>query len=96
MMKPTAILINASRGPLVDEKALIRALKEGRIHGAGLDMFEFGDLPSDELLTMENVTLTPHIGTQTTFSRIEMAKTVSNNVIGFFENDRPINRVLHL
>ncbi|MDR3250467.1 MAG: NAD(P)-binding domain-containing protein [Tannerella sp.] len=94
MMKPTAILINTSRGQLVDEKALVGALKEGRIHGAGLDMFEFGDHPSDELLSMENVTLTPHIGTQTTFSRIEMAKAVSNNVIGFFENDRPINRVL--
>ncbi|MDR1723304.1 MAG: NAD(P)-binding domain-containing protein [Tannerella sp.] len=95
LMKPTAILINTSRGPLIDEKALVKALQEGEIHGAGLDMFEFGDLPSPELLAMDNVVLTPHIGTQTTYSRIEMARAVSNNVIGFFEGDRPVSRVYH-
>lgn len=94
-MKRTAILINTSRGPLVDEKALVKALQGGEIHGAGLDVFEFGDHPSPELLEMENVVLTPHIGTQTTYSRIEMAKAVSNNVIGFFEDDRPVSRVFH-
>jgi len=94
MMKPTAILINTSRGPLVDEAALIKALKNKQIHGAGLDMFEFGDHPSPELLYMDNVVMTPHIGTQTMFSRIDMAKAVSNNVIGFFENDRPVSRVV--
>jgi lactate dehydrogenase-like 2-hydroxyacid dehydrogenase len=93
-MKPTAILINTARGPLVDEKALVKALQTGEIHGAGLDVFEFGDHPSAELLTMENVVLTPHIGTQTMYSRIEMAKAVCNNVTGFFENDRPVTRVL--
>jgi lactate dehydrogenase-like 2-hydroxyacid dehydrogenase len=93
-MKRSAILINTARGPLVDEKALVKALQEGTIHGAGLDVFEFGDHPSPELLTMDNVVLTPHIGTQTTWSRIEMAKAVSDNVIGFFENDRPVSRVL--
>jgi len=93
LMKPTAILINTGRGPLVDEKALVKALKEGQIKGAGLDMFEFGDYPSPELLEMENVVLTPHIGTQTMYSRIDMAKAVCNNVIGFFEKDRPITRV---
>lgn len=92
-MKRTAILINTSRGPLVDEKALIEALRTGKIYGAGLDVFEFGDHPSPELLEMDNVVLTPHIGTQTTYSRIEMAKAVSNNVIGFFEDDRPVSRV---
>ena len=92
-MKRTAILINTSRGPLIDEKALVEALRSGEIHGAGLDMFEFGDYPSPELLGMDNVVLTPHIGTQTTYTRIKMAKTVSNNVIGFFEDDRPVSRV---
>ena len=92
-MKPTAILINTSRGSLVDEKALIKALQNGEILGAGLDVFEFNDFPSPELLAMEQVVLTPHVGTQTTYSRIEMTKAVSNNVIGFFEGDRPVCRV---
>ena len=92
-MKPTAILINTARGPLVDEKALIKALQNGEILGAGLDVFEFGGYPSPELLSMEHVVLTPHIGTHTSYSRVEMAKTVSNNVIGFFEGDRPVYRV---
>jgi lactate dehydrogenase-like 2-hydroxyacid dehydrogenase len=92
-MKQSAILINTSRGPLVDEKALVKALQEGDIYGAGLDMFEFGAYPLPELLSMDNVVLTPHLGTQTTYTRIEMAKAVCNNVIGFFENDRPIKRV---
>jgi len=94
-MKKTAILINTARGPLVDEKALIDALRNGEIHGAGLDMFEFGSHPSPELLEMDNVVLTPHIGTQTTYTRIAMAKAVCNNVIGFFEGDRPVSRVFH-
>ena len=94
-MKRTAILINTSRGPLIDEKALVEALRNGEIYGAGLDMFEFGDHPSPELLEMDNVVLTPHIGTQTTYTRIDMAKAVSNNVIGFFEDDRPVSRVYH-
>lgn len=93
-MKPTAILINTARGPLVDEHALVKALKDGTIWGAGLDVFEFGDYPLPELLTMDNVVLTPHIGTQTTEVRVVMARTVCDNVIGFLEGDRPVSRVL--
>ena len=74
---------------------MIEALRSGEIYGVGLDVFEFGDHPSPELLEMDNVVLTPHIGTQTTYSRIAMAKAVSNNVIGFFEDDRPVSRVWH-
>ena len=92
-MKPTGILINTARGALVDEKALVNALQNGEILGAGLDVFEFGDHPSPELSGMDNVVLTPHIGTQTTYSRIAMARAVSNNVIGFFEGDRPVSIV---
>ncbi len=94
MMKFSAILINTARGPLVDEHALVKALKEGTIRGAGLDVFEFGDYPLPELLELDNVVLTPHIGTQTYETRVEMAQTVCNNVIGFLEGDRPITRVL--
>lgn len=93
-MKPTAILINTARGPLVDEHALVKALQDGTIWGAGLDVFEFGDYPLPELLTMDNVVLTPHIGTQTTEVRVVMARTVCDNVIGFLEGDRPVSRVL--
>lgn len=94
-MKPSAVLINTSRGPLVDEHALVKALKDGTIHGAGLDVFEFGDHPLPELLELDNVVLTPHIGTQTYETRVIMAQTVCNNVIGFIEGDRPITRVLN-
>ena len=94
-MKNSAILINTARGPLVDEAALVEALKSGEIRGAGLDVFEDGDYPMEELLEMDNVVLTPHIGTETTETRILMARTVCNNVIGFLEGDRPVSRVLH-
>ena len=93
-MKPSAILINTGRGPLVDEHALVKALQEGIIRGAGLDVFEFGDYPLPELLEMDNVVLTPHIGTQTMDARIAMARAVANNVIGFLEGDRAVSRVL--
>lgn len=93
-MKNSAILINTARGPLVDEAALVEALKSGEIRGAGLDVFEDGDYPMEDLLEMDNVVLTPHIGTQTTETRILMARTVCNNVIGFLEGDRPVSRVL--
>lgn len=95
LMKPTAILVNTARGPLVDEKALVEALADGTILAAGLDVFEGGDYPSPQLYDLPNVVMTPHIGTQTYQTRLEMARTVCNNVIGFIEGDRPVCRVLH-
>ena len=92
-MKRDAILINTARGPLVDENALVEALRTGKIKAAGLDVFEFGDHPSSALLELDNVVMTPHIGTQTMSDRIAMARAVSDNVIGFFEQDRSITRV---
>ena len=85
LMKPEAILINTARGPLVDEKALVAALKEGKIWGAGLDVFENGDYPSDELASLDNAVLNPHLGTQTVETRNEMAYVVSQNIINFYE-----------
>lgn len=93
LMKPSAILINTARGSLIDERALVAALREGQILGAGLDMFEFGDHPLPELTKLDNVVMTPHIGTQTLDVRVAMAKAVSDNVIGFLEGDRPITPV---
>ena len=94
LMKTTAILINTARGPMVDEKALVKALQDKQISGAGLEVFEFGNYPLPELLEMDNVVLTPHIGTQTRKTRIEMARAVSDNIIGFLENDRPVSIVV--
>ena len=87
-MKSTAILINTARGPLVDELALADALKKKKIYGAGLDVFEFGDKVSQEILACENAVLTPHLGTQTYDVRNEMAAFVSRNIINFYEGGK--------
>lgn len=87
-MKPDAFLINTARGPLVDEKALIEALRNGVIKGAGLDVFETGESVCDELLALPNTVLVPHIGTQTVESRREMAEFAANNIVNFFNGGR--------
>jgi gluconate 2-dehydrogenase len=82
-MKRSAILINASRGPTVDETALIEALKNGTIRGAGLDVFEQEPLPVDSpLLAMKNVVALPHIGSATHETRHAMARNAAENLIG--------------
>lgn len=93
-MKPNAILINAARGPVVDEQALVQALQENRIYAAGLDVYEHSDNPLDPLYDLEQVTLTPHVGTQTYESRVRMVREMCDNIIGFLEGDRPISRVV--
>ncbi|MFR9165493.1 MAG: NAD(P)-dependent oxidoreductase [Dysgonomonas sp.] len=85
-MKKTAILINTSRGILVDEPALAKALSSGTILAAGLDVFEHEPKITEELLTLENVVLTPHAGTQTIDGRLGMQKEVAENIIGFYNN----------
>jgi glyoxylate reductase len=71
-MKPTAVLVNTSRGPVIDEGALVMALREGRIAGAALDVFEFEPQVSEALLGFENVVLTPHLGSATLETRTAM------------------------
>ncbi|WP_106857802.1 2-hydroxyacid dehydrogenase [Caballeronia novacaledonica] len=82
-MKQSAILINASRGPTVDETALVEALKNGTIRGAGLDVFEQEPLPAGSpLLAMKNVVALPHIGSATHETRHAMARNAAENLIG--------------
>lgn len=81
-MKSSAIFINAGRGPVVDETALIAALKQGEIHAAGLDVFEQEPLATDSpLLSMPNVVALPHIGSATHETRFSMASTAVDNLI---------------
>ena len=91
LMKPTAFLINSSRGPIVDEKALVRALAERRIAGAGLDVYENEPQVEPELLSMQNVVLTPHLGSAVTQLRESMANVVVDNIMAVLEGRRPPN-----
>jgi len=91
MMKPDAYLINTSRGAVVDENALVRCLSEGKIAGAGLDVFENEPKISPELLKMDNVVLTPHIGTDTIETRINMNRESARNIIDFFSGRQPFH-----
>ena len=88
LMKPSAYIINTARGALIDESALISALESGQIAGAGLDVYEFNDTVSAQLLTMDNTVLTPHIGTQTVEGRREMAQFAATNILNFFNGDK--------
>jgi D-3-phosphoglycerate dehydrogenase len=92
-MKEGVYIINSSRGPVINEKALIEYLKNGKLGGAGLDVYEFEPKISKELLEMENVVLTPHIGTASLETRIEMAREVSLNILGFYKGEIPPNIV---
>ena len=94
LMKKTAILINNARGPVVDERALYNALKEGWIAGAGLDVFEQEPTPaSNLLLTLDNVVVAPHISSASFETRSKMAEMVAGNLIAFFEFKAPPNLV---
>ena len=82
LMKESAYLINTSRGPVIDQEALTRALKEGKIAGAGLDVFTLEPIPLDDsLLKLDNVVLTPHIGSGTVETRRAMALKAAENVL---------------
>ena len=90
MMKPTANLINIARGGIVDDAALAVALRERKIGGAGLDVFEGEPKLNPALLTVPNVVLTPHIGSATIPTRLAMANLAADNLIGFLVNGKPL------
>ena len=93
-MKPSAYLINISRGPIVDENALVNALREGEIAGAGLDVFEEEPLPSDSpLLQMDNVTFTPHSGGRSTAANLEGMKRVGEEAARILRGHWPMSLV---
>jgi glyoxylate reductase len=92
-MKPVAILVNTSRGPLVDSRALARALREGEIGGAGLDVYEQEPEVPTELLRAPRCALLPHIGSATTRARDGMARLVAENVLTVLVGEEPPNRV---
>jgi glyoxylate reductase len=93
LMKQTAFLINTARGAVVDEAALVRALKAKRIAGAGLDVFEHEPKVSLALKTMKNVVLVPHLGSATIEVREEMANIVVDNILALIDGRRPPNIV---
>src|SRR5205085_8318784 len=80
LMKPTAVLVNTSRGPIVDEEALAVALEEGRIFAAGLDVFEHEPEINPRLLAAPRALLTPHIGSASTATRTRMARMAAESV----------------
>ncbi len=93
LMKKTAILINVSRGPIVDEAALADALRRGDIWGAGLDVYEKEPKIEEALLSLDNVILLPHIGSATRFTRLNMAMTAVRNLIQGISGEKPDNLV---
>ena len=87
MMKPTAYLINTARGAHVDEEALVKALKDGEIAGAAMDVYEHEPQIHPELLTLDNVVLSPHTGTGTWEGRIDMCENVCDNILAWQNNE---------
>jgi glyoxylate reductase len=93
MMKKTAHLINASRGPVVDEMALVRALQARRIAGAAIDVYEHEPDLASGLVELDNVTLAPHIASASVDTRTKMAVMAATNLVEALQGRRPPNIV---
>lgn len=94
LLKPTAIVVNTARGPIIDEAALAAALKAGRIWGAGLDVYEFEPRVHPDLLTLDNVALAPHIGSAEGKYRELMTRMVCDNAAAILAGRRPPDLVV--
>jgi glyoxylate reductase len=93
-MKPSAVLVNTARGPVVDQRALVYALRHNTIAHAALDVTEVEPIaPDDPLLTLDNVTITPHVGSATVTTRARMAEMAAQNIVAFLRGERPPNLV---
>ncbi len=92
-MKPTAYLINTSRGPVIDEAALVAALRANKIAGAGLDVYEDEPATQDGLLECKNTVLVPHIASATHWTRSQMAILAANNLVAALKGEKPPNLV---
>ena len=93
-MQPHAFLINSARGDVIDPAALIIALNNATIAGAGLDVFEGEPAVPDELKAMENVVLLPHLGSATVETRVAMGMRVVDNLTAFFNGDTPQDKLV--
>ena len=94
LLKPTAVIVNTSRGEVIDENALTRMLRAGEIAGAGLDVYERGAEINPRLRELPNVVLLPHMGSATREGRIEMGEKVIINIKTFADGHRPPDQVV--
>jgi len=94
LMKPTAVIVNTSRGEVIDENALTRGLRAGELAGAGLDVYEQGATVNPRLRDLPNVVLLPHMGSATLEGRIEMGEKVILNIKTFADGHRPPDQVV--
>lgn len=94
LIRKDAILINAARGPIIDEKALVEALEKKQIWGAGLDVYEREPDIEEKLLSLDNVTLLPHIGSATYETRLKMAMMAARNLVQGLRGEKPENLIV--
>ena len=95
LLKPTAVIVNTSRGEVIDENALTRMLRAGELAGAGLDVYEHGTDINPRLRQLDNVVLLPHMGSATVEGRMEMGEKVIINIKTFADGHRPPDLVIH-
>ena len=93
-MREDAYLVNTTRGPVVDEQALVDALRKGEIKGAGLDVFENEPMINPKLLELPNVVALPHMGSATIEGRLDMGEKVLINIKTFVDGHTPQDRVI--